>query len=137
MRNKKLSNTRKISVSLLSILFCVLSFSKVFSADINISSIEDWNGGSLSGTRPVSSGVGIELETGGSWGALTWKTPDKVLSVGAAFTSDGSNIYVVRGLGDVKAAPGVHILVQIFNILMGIYMHCLVDINRLLLGILL
>lgn len=101
MRNKKLSNTRKISVSLLSILFCVLSFSKVFSADINISSIEDWNGGSLSGTRPVSSGVGIELETGGSWGALTWKTPDKVLSVGAAFTSDGSNIYVVRGLGDV------------------------------------
>ncbi len=78
-----------------------LSSSFAFSAELSVQGDSELRSGTLFNARESENGTGVKLESDGTWGALTWQTPDKTLGVGSAFTSDGEYIYVVRGLGDI------------------------------------
>ncbi len=85
---------------------CVISLTVptniIYASTVQFSSGSDWNSGTLSGlTSSVKEGQ-VELSPAGSWGARSWKSPDLVLGVGSAFASDGTDIYVTRGYGDVR-----------------------------------
>lgn len=80
--------------------FYAFSTIKSFAVDFDVSSTEDWKSGSFSNTKLLDERIGIELESDGLWNAITIRTPDKGIGAGSAFTSDGTNIYVIRGLGD-------------------------------------
>ena len=98
---KLLKNNDIVIKTFLSLfVFCTLFSLDVNAESLEISTLQDWNSGVTNGVKSVVSGFGVELEAGGSWNALSWRTPDKTLSIGSAFTSDGTYIYVVRGVGD-------------------------------------
>jgi hypothetical protein len=105
-------------------LLYFLSNSPINASDISISTIEQWNIGTTDNVEQVNSGIGIELSGAGSWGALTWKTPDKSISAGSAFTSDGTDIYVARGVGDIsfwKYSPSTDSWTTLRNMPKGAY----------------
>jgi hypothetical protein len=74
--------------------------SKLFANDLTLTDQSIWKDGTFYNSGYTDSGLGIKIDSYGSWGAQAWKTPDKVLSVGVSFASDGTDIYVVRGYGD-------------------------------------
>ncbi len=72
-----------------------------FAANVSVSSVDELEQGTFTDTRVMSSGEVVKLQAEGTWNAMTWKSPDKIIGAGSAFTSDGTNIYVIRGLGDI------------------------------------
>lgn len=68
---------------------------------VTISPSSDWESGSFTDTEVTTRTDELQLQPTGSWGAQSWKTPDKSLGVGSAFASDGTYIYVFRGVADV------------------------------------
>ncbi|MEA3356875.1 MAG: hypothetical protein U9Q67_00335 [Patescibacteria group bacterium] len=91
---------RWVLVLVLGLVLFLFSKEDTLAATVDIETSNDWDSGVLEDLVKTDPGLGIEVEADGTWGALTWKTPDKYLSAGSAFTSDGTNIYVTRGLGD-------------------------------------
>lgn len=89
-----------VSLAFLSTV-CVLLAPDSVHAVAPITSGSDWQSGTLEGVEATSTEGEIKLEPTGSWGAQSWKTPDKPLSIGSAFTSDGTDIYVFRGAADI------------------------------------
>lgn len=61
----------------------------------------DWNTGSIQDLEGYSKANELRLAPTGTWGAQSWRTPDKVLNIGSAFASDGTDVYVLRGNADV------------------------------------
>jgi hypothetical protein len=85
-----------------SLLFLSIFFVKPISAETHIiDDYSDLNSGTFSDTRFSDSKVGIQLDINASWGALTWRSPDKTIGAGSAFTTDGKELYVMRGVGDI------------------------------------
>ena len=108
-----------------STFFVLLSVVSSYAQTKDISSIEDWNSGTFSNINLTQEGLGIELEADGSWNALMWRTPDKTISAGAAFTSDGTHVYVIRGLGDNvfwKYTPSTDSWENLRNLPYGVYL---------------
>lgn len=64
----------------------------------------DWDSGVKENLETESKEGELKIKADGSWGARSWKTPDLPLSVGSAFASDGTDIYMIRGVGDVYFA---------------------------------
>lgn len=73
----------------------------VQATELTISSGSDWQTGLAEGVESTSNEGSIQLSPQGSWGAQSWRTPDKTIGVGSAFASDGEYVYVVRGYADV------------------------------------
>lgn len=112
-------------ITIFSTLFLFSFLSTVFAKEKDISSIEDWNSGTFTNSKLTETGVGIELEAEGSWNALMWRTPDKSISAGAAFTSDGTHVYVIRGLGDNvfwKYTPSTDTWANLKSLPFGVYL---------------
>lgn len=61
----------------------------------------DWGTGTLQNVETYSKEGELRLAPTGTWGAQSWRTPDKVLNIGSAFASDGTDLYVIRGNADV------------------------------------
>jgi N-acetylneuraminic acid mutarotase/fibronectin type 3 domain-containing protein len=59
-----------------------------------------WNQGVLSDTDTESSSGDLKLSPDGSWTARTWKTPPEALTIGAAFATDDTDVFVLKGNGD-------------------------------------
>lgn len=73
----------------------------IWAAELSISTGSDWQSGTLVDTTSDIKEGDLQLTPSGSWGAQSWRTPDKTIGVGSAFASDGEYIYVVRGYADV------------------------------------
>ena len=84
-------------------LFLVQLFypQKSFAEELVLNEQSIWEEGSFFNAGKVDSGLGIKIDSYGYWGSQSGRTPDKVLSIGATFASDGTDIYVVRGYGDL------------------------------------
>jgi len=65
-----------------------------------ITSSADWSLGQLTNLETRTKEGELRLEATGIWGAQSWKTPNKSITVGSAFATDNSYLYVFRGLGD-------------------------------------
>ena len=74
---------------------------QVQASTVEISSSVQWESGTLNNVNIATQAGTLELKTDGTWGARSWRTPDLALSVGTALTTDGTDIYTTRGLGDV------------------------------------
>lgn len=102
---KPFAKTRLIVFFLTVFLVTALGFfaftSPSQSASIKLTTTADWQRGQLVGLEHASKQGELRLKADGTWGAQAWRTPDKPISVGSAFATDGSNIYVFRGYGDV------------------------------------
>lgn len=61
----------------------------------------DFTTGTTQNLETYSKNGELRLAPTGTWGAQSWKTPDKVLNIGSAYTSDGTDLYVLRGNADV------------------------------------
>ncbi|MDY0097144.1 MAG: fibronectin type III domain-containing protein [Candidatus Dojkabacteria bacterium] len=112
-------------IFLVSSFFVLLSIASSYAQTKEVSSIEDWNSGTFSNINLTQEGLGIELEADGSWNALMWRTPDKTISAGAAFTSDGTHVYVIRGLGDNlfwRYTPSTDSWENLRNLPYGVYL---------------
>ena len=100
-----LRQSRKFSAQILLIglilapLFILTS--PVLAANYSLDGVDAFDDGTFIDTELLHEGKGLRITSDGEWGALTWRTPDKTLTVGSAFTTDGTDIYVVRGNGDV------------------------------------
>lgn len=79
----------------------ILPLKDVHADELAIDQQSSWKEGTYFNAGEVDTGLGIKIDPYGAWGASTWKTPDKTISAGSAFTSDGTYIYVLRGVGDV------------------------------------
>ena len=90
-----------ICVVLFAILTVSLSPDLARAATTSVTTGSDWQSGTLDGVEATSTEGELKLDPAGSWGAQSWKTPDKTIGIGSAFTSDGGKIYVFRGYGDV------------------------------------
>lgn len=86
---------------LLTMLTVLASPASVRAAETNITTGSDWQSGVLEGVEATSTEGEIKLNPTGSWGAQSWKTPDKTIGIGSAFANDGERLYVFRGYGDV------------------------------------
>ncbi len=75
--------------------------STVFANSQQFTTTTDWNAGTASQIDLTSQPDAVQLQAAGIWGAKAWKNPDQVISVGSAFATDGTDIYVARGVGDV------------------------------------
>ena len=87
------------------VLFCVtflLSSNPVLATSIQFTTGSDWDSGTKTQVDTSVLEGQVELDSTGSWGARSWKSPDLPLSVGSAFASDGTDIYAARGYGDVR-----------------------------------
>jgi len=105
-------------------IFGLLMKSTVLAAELSISSGSDWQNGTLNGVESTSIDGEIKLTPQGSWGAQSWKTPDKTIGIGSAFASDGNNIYVFRGYGDVafwRYTPSTDTWTTLANAPRGVY----------------
>ena len=103
MRNRSIKHYRPCFVLLLliTLFFSPLKTKTARAAQINLTTRADWNTGSSSSLETYSKEGQIQLEADGYWGARNWRSPDKTISIGSAFASDGTDLYVHRGYGDV------------------------------------
>ena len=85
--------------SLVLVLFRQLT-STSSASSVTITTSADWQLGQFSNIETRTKEGELRLESTGIWGAQSWKTPDKSISVGSAFASDGNYLYVFRGVGD-------------------------------------
>ena len=83
-----------------SLAILLLSNNFVQASTKTLTSQADWQSGNLSELDSKSVAGDLKLNPAGSWGARNWRSPDLTLSVGSSYTSDGTNIYVIRGVGD-------------------------------------
>jgi N-acetylneuraminic acid mutarotase len=98
---QKLNVLKTLALAILIALFSLpqIAFAESFSI---LDSTDDILGTGINNNiTQVQEGTGVELESAGYWGALSWRTPDKGIGVGAAFATDGRYVYVVRGVADV------------------------------------
>lgn len=111
------NNMKKIKLSRPALISKVLFFSLIIasillfysSSDLKansepvtftITSSADWSLGQLTNLETRTKEGELRLEATGIWGAQSWKTPNKSITVGSAFATDNSYLYVFRGLGD-------------------------------------
>lgn len=81
--------------------FLFFGLAKTVSAtDLTLTTGSDWDSGSKTSLDTSVKEGDLQLQADGTWNARSWKTPDNTISVGSAFASDGTDIYVVRGLAD-------------------------------------
>lgn len=92
--------TTLATLFLLGILSLVMKM-PVMAIELEVSSGSDWQSGTQEGVESISTEGELKLSPQGSWGAQSWKTPDKTIGVGSTFASDGEYIYVVRGYADI------------------------------------
>ena len=91
---------------------------------IEFTTTSDWSSGTATQIETTSELDAIQLQANGIWGARSWKTPDQPFSIGAAFTTDGTDIYAVRGVGDVlfwKYSPTTDTWTTLANLPYGAY----------------
>jgi len=96
----------------------------VFAESLSITTTKDWEAGTLSNIDTQGTLDSIQNESSEVWGANTWKTPDLTLTLGATFTTDGTDIYVFRGGGDIlfwKYEPSKNEWTTLANTPRGIY----------------
>lgn len=74
--------------------------SRVLADSYTFSTRSDWDAGAKVNLETESKEGELKIESDGVWGARNWKTPDLTVSVGSAFASDGTDIYMIRGVGD-------------------------------------
>jgi len=67
---------------------------------LTLTSTSDWDAGTKSGVETESRLGDLKMEADGAWNAKAWQAPDLTISVGSAFTSDGTDIYAFRGYGN-------------------------------------
>ena len=104
MRKSPFSNTYFELIFIFTALLIaslVFPFSTAKATTVTFTNRSDWESGTAVDLNTDVSENSIQLEAAGTWGARSWKTPDLALSAGAAFASDGTDIYVTKGLGDV------------------------------------
>ena len=68
--------------------------------NLTIKTSADWQLGQFSNIETRTKEGELRLESTGTWGAQSWKTPEKNITIGSAFTADNTHIYVFRGAGD-------------------------------------
>lgn len=87
----------------MAVFFATLSLmsTPVFAETFEFTTTSQWETGTLSNIETQSSQDSIQIDAAGTWGSRTWKTPDTTFSLGAAYVSDGTDIYAFRGLGDI------------------------------------
>lgn len=61
----------------------------------------DWDANTKTNLDSSAKEGDLSISAAGTYGAKSWKTPDLTISAGMALTSDGENIYLTRGVGDV------------------------------------
>lgn len=83
------------------LLQALFSAKSVFALELNFSDSSDWNAGTKTNLDSLAKEGDLSIDPLGVFGAKSWRTPDLVMGVGTALTSDGTNIYAARGLGDV------------------------------------
>lgn len=74
---------------------------EISALSMNFSSGSDWDSGDKTNLDTSVKEGGMQLNANGAWGARNWKTPDLPLHIGSALAIDGTDIYTMRGLGDV------------------------------------
>jgi hypothetical protein len=94
-----------LTISTLSLLVAIICFKHFISnsqaGSLTITHQVDWEEGTLIDVEADSKEGEIKLSPLGTWGVQSLKSPNKPISVGSAFASDGNDIYVVRGYGDI------------------------------------
>lgn len=84
----------------------------------------DWDSGVKVDTDSSVNEGDLQLSADGSLGARNWRTPDLPLSIGSSMVSDGTDIYVTRGVGDVrfwKYTPAVDDWTVLADMPRGVY----------------
>lgn len=98
---------RKPSLHILTLFvgfICSLAFSFANIQSVRAATVTqelDWDVGTPQSVETYSREGELRLAPTGSWGAQSWRTPDKTISLGGTFASDGTDIYVFRGVADV------------------------------------
>lgn len=91
--------------TLAGIVFVLTIVSALYRVDqvqaVTLTPSSNWSSGTLEGVETTTRGRELQLSPTGSWGAQSWRTPDKTISLGSAFASDGTDLYVFRGVADV------------------------------------
>jgi len=96
----------------------------VSAKELSVNGVTDLSTGTFTGSVIPNGGTGVEINVNSSWNAITWRTPDKTLTVGSAFTSDGNDLYVLRGSGDIlfwKYTPSTDTWTTLANSPFGAY----------------
>lgn len=123
----KQTNFFKRVVCLFLLFFLLALFFKLpvsFAAETSFTSGADWNAGTKTNTTTAISEGDMQLQASGSWGARNWRTPDLAINVGSTFVSDGTNIYVARGVGDTtfwKYTPATDTWHELASTPRGVY----------------
>ncbi len=97
---------------------------RVWADTYSFTTRSDWDSGIKSDLETKSKEGDIKIKTDGTWGARNWKTPDLAVTVGSAFASDGTDIYMMRGVGDVyfaKYTPTTDSWTQLASLPFGTY----------------
>ena len=111
------------------VFFCLMIVALVLAqptqaAEVTLTAGSDWASGTSAQVNSTIKEGDLQLEPLGSWGAQSWKTPDKTIGVGSAFASDGNYIYVIRGYADVtfwRYAPNTNTWETLPNLPRGAY----------------
>lgn len=101
----KLRSSKRAMRIVLSVAFSLVSL-VLFSTPTHaltstLSTGSDWDAGTKTQVDTSVKEGQLQLQPTGSWGARSWKSPDLTISVGSAFATDGTDIYLTRGLADV------------------------------------
>jgi len=111
-----------IGVVLWNLLF---TFSQpVIASSLTFTSGSDWDAGTKTSVNTADNEGNLKLEAAGSFGARSWKSPDLPISAGSAFATDGTDIFVTRGVADVlfwKYSPTTDDWTTLANLPRGAY----------------
>lgn len=100
------------------------SFKQVHAIETTLTTGSDWDSGSKTSIDTSVKEGDLQLQSDGSWGAQSWRTPDLPITVGSTFASDGTDIYVTRGTADVlfwKYSPSTNEWTQLADMPRGTY----------------
>lgn len=65
-----------------------------------VSNKDAWSQGTLSDTDSETTPGDLKVAPDGAWTARTWKTPPETLTLGTAFATDDTDVFVLKGNGD-------------------------------------
>jgi len=100
MHRKKLAVTFLRFILLFTVVFFG-SAKRLQALSSSFTSTSDWTSGISNNLDATVNDGDLKLSANGTLGARNWRTPDLALTVGSSTVSDGTNIFLSRGQGDV------------------------------------
>ncbi len=97
---------------------------KAAAISYTVTAKEEWEAGTNTNIDTEDTNGDLKLAANGTWGVRNWSLPPNTLTLGTAFTTDGTDIYVLRGGGDsqfYKYSPATNSWATLTHTPMGVY----------------